>query len=143
MTRIKKIFLPLNYSFIGIGIALISALILSVLVQLVNAGTIDKSHIVVQSLFAGILFSPIAACIATSLKFRFQNPGLNSFSYWVKASFINFLIVTILLSIIGLFITTQKDVLQQLFFERLYLLFLVPLLGLAISLISTLLLKPQ
>lgn len=141
MTTIKVIFHHSNYKIIGLLTAGFSLLLLAVLFGIVKANIIAGDHFAVQTSMTFIFFSPLLAIILTSIRLRFQNSSINTFGHWVKASFINFLIPTIILSIIGLLITKQKDILHQLFFERVYIILFVPLIGLTISVITTLIFK--
>ncbi len=141
MTTIKKTFLYSNPKIIGLLTAGFSLLLLTVVFCIINADIIAKDNFVVQTSMTFIILSPLLAIILTSVRLRFQNSSTNTFEHWVKTSFINFLITTIILSIIGLLITKQKDIFQQLFFDRFYIILLVPLIGLTISVITTLIFR--
>lgn len=141
MTIIRYIFLHSNYKIIGLLTAVFSLLILTVLFKVVNADIITKDNFVVQTSMTFIIFSPILSIILTSLRLRFQNNSADTFRHWLKTSFINFLITTIILSVVGLLITKQKNIFQQLFVDRFYIILFVPIIGLTISIITTLIFK--
>ena len=139
MTTLNKIILHSNYKVIGLFLGATDIFILTVLF-LVNKGVVTHDrHVPFPFIF--IIISPLLASVLTTLRHRFDNSAPDSFGYWVKTSFINFLIVTITLTIVGLFITKQKDIFQQLFFYRIYIPIFILIIGLTVSAIATLIFK--
>ena len=141
MTSIKRIILQYNYKVLGLLTAGLSLLLLALLFLIVGSHTISKDNIIVQASMTYIILSPLFAIILSSAMLRFQNSSVHTFDRWVKMSFINFLISTFILSIAGFLLTMQKDTIQQILFERLYIILIVPIIGLTFSVITTLILK--
>jgi hypothetical protein len=141
MTTFRNKIITSDYRIVGLLTTGASILLLSIVFLLTNISIIAKDNFVIYPIMTFITLSPLLAIILTGFKLRFQNTTTDTFKSWVRKSFINFLLTTFMLSLVGLLITKQNDIIKQLVFDRIYLIIFIPLIGLTFSVISTLTLR--
>lgn len=137
---VKKLF-QLEHTITGIGMGLLSMLLMAVLLALAHYHIIAQNNSFARTIASLILLSPFMSVMISCIRLRILNtPGI-SFGFWVKTAFLNFLLNASILFFSALLITPKKNILFSLIFSKPYLLLFVLLAGLAASATATLLLK--